>query len=368
MKELAAQVHEPLVLLEALHNRWEAAAAAGPVLVLLDGLERADQLAQFVLRSLPLRTVSFPIVWVLVGRTAPDSVLNDLVAARAGHDAVERMELQPLSAEAILEIAHDRLGAPLQESAAELLLRVDSNPLLAMQVIDTLTSTSGRTKAALAPVAASVSRQVAQTSHRTLRDLSPRAVEMLRVPAVLSRPASPRDVQDLTGLSSVGAAAVVDEAIDAGVLDQRDAKIAFRYPATRIWPSRRGALCTASVLCSWRRPVPTVRWWPSMPQRASNPARPVRGDPHAVGKDLAAATPQAAGELAVIAFHALRPTDPAFPALGEQCVRVLGLGQRCDDALTVGDLVLAQVDDGEFVGRIELMLARALWLAGRWDA
>ena len=49
-------------------------------------------------------------------------------------------------------------------------------------------------------------------------------------------------------------------------------------------------------------------------------------------------------------------------------VRILGLVQRCDDAVTVGDLVLAHVDDGESVGRIELVLARALWLAGRWES
>ncbi|MFJ3307405.1 LuxR C-terminal-related transcriptional regulator [Streptomyces sp. NPDC086549] len=380
LADLVAQVDEPLLLLEAVGNRLETAIGAGPALLLMDDLEGADQLTRFLLRSLPFRLASLPIVWLLVGRTAQDTVLNDLSAlsgSRAGQIAVERMELQPLSTEAILDIAHDRLGAPPPAAAAGLLVQADGSPFLAMQVIDTLTGTRGRVDEVPAPstsMSASVPRQVAQALHRTLLDLGPRAVDMIQVLAVLGQPATPHDVQELTGLSPVETAAVLDEAIGNGVLDRRDGRIEFRYRLVRkavyadlTEPTRRALhrRCATQLVADGAESSLVA-------VHAREGIEPGETECAAIvlrsAAELAAATPQMAGELAMTAFRALRPTDPAYLTLGEQCVRVLGLVQRCDDAIAVADLVLAHLDDGEPMGRIELVLARALWLAGRWES
>ncbi|MEU3619038.1 LuxR C-terminal-related transcriptional regulator [Streptomyces sp. NPDC006872] len=380
LTDLVALTDEPLLLLEAVGNRLEAATGAGPLLLLLDDLDRADQLTRFLLRTLPFRLASLPIVWVLAGRTAQDGALNDLSAlsgSRAGQVAIERLALQPLSTEAILDIARDRLGAPPSATAAELLTRVDGNPFLAVQVIDSLAGTHAGDDKAPAPSSAEatpVPRQVAQALHRTLLDLSPRTVDMIQVLAVLGQPATPRDVRDLIGLSPVETATVVDEAIGAGLLTWQSGGIAFRHrlvgeavyadlaESVRRALHRRCAAQLAAVGAESSLVAVHAREGiePGETQCAAIVMRSA--------VDLAAATPQAAGELALTAFRALRPTDPAYPSLGEQCVRVLGLVQRCDDAVAVGDLVLAHLDDGESVGRVELVLARALWLAGRWES
>lgn len=380
LRELVTLVDEPLLLLEAAGNRLEAATGAGPVLLLLDDLERADQLTRFLLRTLPFRLASFPIVWLLVGRTAQDSTLNDLSAlsgSRAGQVTIERLDLQPLPTEAILDIARDRLGVPPSAAAAELLTRVDGSPFLAVQVIDSLAGTRDRDDKAPAPSASKptpVPRQVAQALHRTLLDLSPRTVDMIQVLAVLSQPTTPRDMRDLTGLSPVETAAALDEAIGAGLLAWQSGGIAFRHRLVReavyadLAESARRALhrrCAAQLAAAGAESSLVAAHAregiePGETQCATTVMQSA--------VDLAAATPQAAGELALTAFRALRPTDSAYLALGEQCVRVLGLVQRCDDAVAVGDLVLAHLDDGESVGRIELVLARALWLAGRWGS
>jgi DNA-binding CsgD family transcriptional regulator len=380
LTELVAQVDEPLLLLEAIGNRLETATAAGPVLLLLDDLEEADQLTRFLLRSLPFRLASCPVVWLLVGRTAEDSVLNDLSAlngSRAGQIPVERLELQPLSAEAILDLAHDRFGTSPPLAAADLLVQVDGSPLLAVQVIDTLTGMGGSVDEMAwrsTSTTACVPRQVTQALHRTLLGLSPQAVDMIEAVAVLSQPVTPRDVQDLTGLSPVQTATALDEAIGAGVLDRRSGRIAFRYRLVReavyadiAEPTRRALHRRCAVQL-----VAVDAESSMIAVHAREGIEPGETECAAIvmqsAVDLAASTPHTAGDLAITAFRALRPTDPAYPTVGEQCVRVLGLVQRCDDAITIGDLVLAHLDDGESIGRIEFVLARALWLAGLWES
>ncbi|MEU9413602.1 LuxR C-terminal-related transcriptional regulator [Streptomyces sp. NPDC048281] len=380
LTELVARVDEPLLLLEAIGDRLETATAAGPVLLLLDDLEKADQLTRFLLRSLPFRLASFPVVWLLVGRTAEESVLddlNDLSGSRAGQIPVERLELLPLSADAIQDLAHDRLGAPAPPAVADLLAQVDGSPFLAVQVIDTLTrvGASGDESAPQSTSAmACVPRQVAQSLHRTLLDLSPRAVGMIEAVAVLGQPVKVRDIQDLTGLTPVQTATVLEEAIGAGVLDRRSGRIAFRYRLIReavysdlAEPTRRALHRRCAMQLAAVGAASSL-----IAVHAREGIEPGETECAALvmqsAADLAAATPHTAGELAIAAFRALRPTDAAYPALGEQCVRVLGLVQRCDDAIAIGDLVLAHRDDGETVGRVELALARALWLAGHWES
>ncbi|GAA4631457.1 LuxR family transcriptional regulator [Actinoallomurus vinaceus] len=374
--DLAVQVDEPLVLLEAISDRLEAAAAAGPVLLTIDDLERTDQLTRFLLRTLPFRLAALPIVWLLVGRVAPDGVLDDLgtlSGSRSGQIAVERMELPPLTADAVLDIGRDRLGERFGD-AAEILAQADGNPFLAVQIIDAVNSVrAGHHEGPEQSVRLSVPRRVAHGVHHTLVRLSPRAVDLVRVLAVLGRPAASRDAEALIGASPAETATILDEAVEAGVLDRRDGRIAFRYRLVRdaVYldldePTRRalhrhcarhlaaGGAGAAVIAAHAREGIePGETECAAIIMRAAT--------------DLVAPTPHTAGELAVTALRALRPTDRSYPELGERCVRVLGLVQRCDDAIEVGDLVLAHLDDGESVSRVELGLARALWLAGRWE-
>ncbi|WP_371596836.1 LuxR C-terminal-related transcriptional regulator [Streptomyces sp. NBC_00564] len=379
MAGLVTQIREPLMLLESVASRLEAAAEAGPVLLMLDDLERADQITRFLLRNLPLRLASFPIIWLFVGRTVHGSVLNDVSTLRdyrAAQIAVERLDLHPLSSQAILDVAHDRLGVRPPETSVELLMRVDGSPFLAVQVIDALVGSRWKVDESGEPsttAQASIPRPVARALHSTLLGLSPQAVDTIQVLAVLSHPASPRDVQDLTGFSPRENAGVLDEAIDAGVLFQSNGRIAFRYPLIREAVFADLAEQTRRALhrrCA-RHLAAADADSALVAAHAQEGIEPGETECAALvmqsAADLVATEPQAAGELAITAFRALRPSDGTYPALGERCVRILGLAQRCEDAVTVGDLILAHLDSGDTSGRIEFALAQALWLAGRWE-
>ena len=78
--------------------------------------------------------------------------------------------------------------------------------------------------------------------------------------------------------------------------------------------------------------------------------------------------PEAASELILTAFHSVRPDQGSWLTLGERCVELLSLVQRCAEAVDVAEVLLAHLDDDEPAGRIEIALARALWLTGQWQA
>ena len=64
----------------------------------------------------------------------------------------------------------------------------------------------------------------------------------------------------------------------------------------------------------------------------------------------------------------MRPGQDSWLGLGQQCVELLGLVQRCAEAIDVADMLLARLDDDESAARIEIAVARALWLSGQWQA
>ena len=78
--------------------------------------------------------------------------------------------------------------------------------------------------------------------------------------------------------------------------------------------------------------------------------------------------PEAACELILAAFRSVRPGQDSWLGLGQQCVELLGLVQRCAEAIDVADVLLAHLDDDESAVRVEIAVARALWLSGQWQA
>jgi hypothetical protein len=87
--------------------------------------------------------------------------------------------------------------------------------------------------------------------------------------------------------------------------------------------------------------------------------------PAGAAGDALTTMPKTAAELMLAAFNALRPGQPSWLIVGERCVELLSLVQRRTDALAVADRLMPYLDDDESVGRLEVALSRALWLAGR---
>jgi hypothetical protein len=65
-----------------------------------------------------------------------------------------------------------------------------------------------------------------------------------------------------------------------------------------------------------------------------------------------------------LGVRALPPGDPRWLEVGEQYADMLSQVQHASDVITVTDTLLARISDAEVRARLQVIAARALWLAG----
>jgi len=65
-----------------------------------------------------------------------------------------------------------------------------------------------------------------------------------------------------------------------------------------------------------------------------------------------------------LGVRALPPGDPRWLEVGEQYADILSQVQHASDVITVTDTLLARISDAEVRARLQVIAARALWLAG----
>jgi len=368
---LVARTTEPLLLLDDLTSLLERLARDRPLLIGVDDAQWADPVTRFVLRALPGRLGSCSILWLFASRTAADGLVDDLKDATFGAAPVETIELGPLTAPDIGAMAADRLGHPPSAAASRMLDGVGGNPFFATQILAGVVRTSSAGDADL-----DIPAEFVLGVRRRIRELDPAAADLMTVAAVFGQPLAPEDAGALLPDRATGqVTAGVDAVVRAGLLDcDRAGRLVFRHDLIR-------QAVYADLTGRTRR---------ALHQRCARYLGETEGDPLTVaaharagispGDEASAAIladaanrcagsmPEAAGELILAAFHAVRPNQGSWLALGQRCVELLGLVQRCLEAIEVADLLLAHTDDDESAGRIEIAVARALWLTGRWQA
>jgi hypothetical protein len=339
---------QPLLLLDAVASALAQASAERTVVVAVDDVPWLDDLSAFLLRSLPGRLATSPVAWLLTAR--PGDV--PLVETFGREPSFGTVTLGPLAASDIIAIARDQLGTPPPGPTRDLLERAGGHPFLAVQAI-----TGG-----LVPAVG-----------RLLRTLPARAVDLVRVAAVFGEPLPIDDATALLdGWPAAAAAEAADEAIAAGVLSSEYGALRFRHGLVR--ESVYAGLPDRSrrrihLACAWHL---RKSGYDALAV-ATHARAAIRPGDEAVALlladaagDVVAARPRTAAELMLTAHSALRPGQASWLAVGERCVELLSLVQRCDDALAVAGRLLAYLDDDEPAGRLEVVLSRALWLTGRW--
>ena len=366
---LESAADQPLLLLGAVASALELRAAERPIVVAVDDAQWLDDLSAFLLRSLPGRLAGSPVAWLMASRADDLPVFEGLCGGLADDLPSARLALGPLAESDIVAIASDHLRAAPSSATRRLLAQAGGNPFLAVQVINGLMHAQAG-GGDPADVPAGLVRAVSGQ----LTALPAQAIELVRLAAVYGEPL-PLDeaVNLLDGASARAVAEAADEAIEAGVLSRERGSVLFRHGLVREsvyadLPERTRQFIHLTCARHLRDSGYDALAVASHAREAITP-----GDEavalllaDAAG-DAVAAMPKTAAELMLAAFAALRPGQPAWLAVGERCVEVLSLVQRCTDALAVADRLLAYLDDDESAGRLEIALSRALWLKGRWE-
>ena len=359
-EELTRMAGEPLLLADRIAAVLEATAAEQPLLITVDDLQWADRTSRFMLRVLVSRLIGLPVVWLLAGRDELDTELT-------GPDLIRRhhLRLGPLTASDLAAIAQDRLGRVPGGQVRGLLAAASGNPFLAIEILDGIVRAAARGEEGQhAPVefTAAIARQ--------LTELTGPAAELVRLVSVAGCPTSIHDAAVLLPDGNGTGQALVD-AVRAGLLTASGEVLSFRHDLVR------DAVYAAIPAQHARRLHLQLAEYhlgvSGTPLAAAAHARAAAtpGDPESAqmlvsaAEALAEVSAEDAGELAALAFHTVRPAQQQWLELSLRCLAVLCRTQRTAETITVADLILARIDDGDLAGQVETQAARALWLSGR---
>jgi DNA-binding CsgD family transcriptional regulator len=362
-EQIVRSVDEPLLLVERIADVLEKAAAAGPLLLVIDDVQWADQVSRFVIRALLSRMLGLPVVWLLASRE------DDPRAGLVGFEVPlgEHILLAPLSSPDLTAIAHDRLGTVPDTRTRGFLEACAGNPLLATQILDGMvrSAASGRADAVPATFNAAVAQRLA--------DLHEAARSLVALTAVAGRPLPLRDAVNLLRSPSASFEVALSESIECGLLVVTGDMLAPYHDLVR------EAVCAAlpeNDLRSLHRAfakyyLDATTDMPAAAAHAREAAIP--GDLASAGILLAAAerltatSPDDAGDLAALAFRTVRPNQSEWLETGRRALSVLCRTQRANAAIAVADAILARVDDADLTGAIETQAACALWQRGKLD-
>jgi DNA-binding CsgD family transcriptional regulator len=369
LTDLVARTNEPLLLLEELTGLLERLAQDRPLLIGIDDAQWADPVTRFVLRALPGRLSGSSILWLFATRSAEDGLVGDLKEVTFVDAPVEAVALKPLSAQDIGAMAMDRLGHPPSAAVSRMLDGVGGNPFFATQILTGVVraESEGNTEP-------DVPAEFVRGVRRRISELDPSAADLMRVAAVFGQALAPEDVGALLPDHSAGqVAAAVDAVVRAFLLDSdRQGRLVFRHDLIRqavyadLTERTRRALhqrCVRFLSDTEGDPLTIAAHARAGLRPGDEASASLLAD---AANRAAGSMPEAASELMLAAFHAVRPEQGSWLELGRRCVELLGVVHRCAEAIEVADLLLAHVDDDESAGRVEIALARALWLSGRW--
>ncbi|MFD8725075.1 AAA family ATPase [Streptomyces sp. NPDC059629] len=346
-------VDEPLLLAD----HFEEVAARGPVLIAIDDVQWADAVSRFLLRTLVPRLTGSPVAWVLASR---DASSDDFT----GHEKVRVMHerLKPLDPSAMAAVARDRLGYPPDAETRRYLASTGGNPLFVAHIIDSVRRAHAQGRATLVTEFEAAVAQQLSDLHRPVRHL----VELL---ALAGRPMPTRDLVALLP----GAGSAIPTAMATGLVSATEQGLVMRHDL--VGAAVRETLPRKVVRDLHLRFATYYLEEAEDPLAAAAHARVAveQGDPATVHVLVAAAerlsglglSGDDAGDLATLAFRALNPGQPEWLGTSLRCLAVLARTQRVREALAVADVIVANVDDGDLIGRVHAEAARALWLSGR---
>lgn len=348
-----------------------AVAARQPLLLVLEDLHWSDPVSVQIARATAEAAAGLPLMLLLTCRDEQDEAaqqVRDLLSQLPA--SVQRMQLPPLDAAAVAELAGSIAGTGVAEQvAADLHARTGGNPFFVHEV--------ARLIAARGPAAAlTVPPGVREVLRRRLARLSQPCVSLLGAAAILAETAADAIEEDLlcqvSGVSEATAARLLDEAAAGRLLEAGPvgpARYRFRHSLVRevldqgLSGAQRGALHAASgeaLEHRARQPAVAARLAYHWSRAAGPKAREA-----AAAWSLRAARDAVAdyGFEAAVAHYAralaARPTDAIAVAVeyGEAL-------QLCGDVAAAREVLLGAAREAEAAGQAGDLARAALALGG----
>ncbi|MEQ4206912.1 AAA family ATPase [Actinopolymorpha sp. B9G3] len=360
---------QQLWLVDRLAATLEDRSQDAPLLVAVDDVQWADPLTLFALRLLPRRVATSPIVWLLTVR--PDSPgVSDLAAAVGRDVPVRHIELGPLSREAMLALAEDRLDRHPGPRLTRLLEGAGGNPFLAVELVEGLVNEALVDGEDLAPTGQKVPTRLRHALRGRMHGSRTGAWELLRVGSVLGDTFNVEDAAALLREPTTTLLPKLEDSVRDGLLLDDGHQVAFRHDLIReaayedLAPSARRVLHRSAaehLLATGRSAVEAAH---HLMVGATAGDRQAAGVLRHAAADVVPRTPTTAVNLITRAYKLLNPRDPLKLEVGQDVVDVFVHARRVQDAISAADELLRSAPDNETAARIQSQLARPLWDLG----
>ena len=228
---------DPAAAVEGILDHVGRLCAAGPLLLVLDDLQWADEASLLVFERLVAATRRLPLLLVAAARSEPNgralTRLRRGVETRGGHVVV----LGPLPAADIEEIFGTAAAAPPGATLRSLAGLTAGNPLYARELVAGLIRQHDiRVVDGLAEVRArptGLPEALLDAVGSTLDHLSGATRETLRYAALLGAEFAVADVAAFTGRAPADLIGAFEEAAAANVVVDAGSRLAFRDPVLR---------------------------------------------------------------------------------------------------------------------------------------
>lgn len=218
-----------------LTDRLESTATAtGGVVVVIDDLQWLDAASVGILLRSAAALSDQPVAWVLASRSGQFRAAHARVA-----DYVERtgtvFDLEPVTADAALEIAADLTGAPLGPKLEAALERTSHIPLLVVELVRGLQEDAllEAHDGVVDAVGSAVPSRFGSTARQRVAHLSDDALTFAQVASLFGRRFRLPDVLTATGATAVASMPIVRELLGADFLLEDGSTLAFVHDTIR---------------------------------------------------------------------------------------------------------------------------------------
>nr|AKQ20703.1 LuxR-type transcriptional regulator [uncultured bacterium] len=378
-----------------LAGRFEAQLTGhlrrGPVLVAVDDVQWTDLALLHALGAVVSKLDSCPVVWLFAVHAdhtdSPNGVVLRTLARK--HRAEWLGPLEPLTGEAVAGIAGDLLDATPDDDVLALCESVGGTPQAIVDLVldvrreGCVTVTDQVARLASGPMPTGISsavepdpgaplpRPFVRLMQSRLRELSPRAQEVLQVAAVLGSSFAPQDLAEMLGERPAQLLGPLQEALTAGLIGSDSDEFVFRREP--VWRAVLGTV--PEVLRSMlHRQAATMLL--DRPQGRIETAAvhlvhcAMPGDAEAIGTIRAAAermlagSPQAASALATRGLRIAPPDSADHAALATTATAALVRLGCLSDAVELAEEQLRVHTCPELTRPLRTWLATALMLRG----
>ncbi|TDV42214.1 helix-turn-helix transcriptional regulator [Actinophytocola oryzae] len=358
---------------ERLLEHIDRLCTAGPVVLVTEDLQFADEPSLLLWNRLARAVDQIPLLLLATSRPAPYRAtvarLHDLARERGG----ELVDLGPLGTDDVREVAGHLLGGPPGPLLTAELARAGGNPLYVRELVDSLVRDGLVRDAEFHGESGAVPDSLAVAIGRRLRFPSADTADVLRIAALLGNDFGVEELSIVTGRSAAGLSTVVEEAIAAGAVLAVGTRLAFRHEVIRQVLVGQASQATLDGLHSHLAkeladaghgldavarhllagPETTERWviqW-------------LAGVPEA----MLYAVPQVAAELLTRAVRTIGADDPAWAVLAGRAAQVSYWLGRDDEAARLAREVARHTDDIETAATMTILGVRAAGRSGRTE-